>query len=195
MGDQLYKDLSDHFQQYMNQMLAGRSTLYAIGVGEWACVFRSDYGSDYIHQQFSAFVEQLEKTSTLNPMVCLEVDGYGLTLCGFVSRRDFPMQVKMTYCCDLLKRAALHKIRTRHFYCMPVIYLPGAGKAEQLSGSCVSRAVLGNNVRGFAQPIVKANTHELSSYECLVRIVKMMVKSFCQALFYLLSKGHIYTRA
>lgn len=171
VGDQLLQDLSDHFQQYMNQMLAGRSTLYAIGVGEWACVFRSDYGSDYIHQQFSAFVEQLENFN-FEPYGLPEVDYLSVSLCaGFVSRRDFPDAGKDDLLLRSIEARRFAQNQNRHFYCASDLLTREQVRQEQLSWlSCVSRAVLGNNVQVFAQPIVKANTHELSSYECLVRI-------------------------
>ncbi len=75
VGDRLLQDLSDHFLQYIEVMLAGRSQLYAIGVGEWACVFRSEYDSEYIHKKFSQFVERLCYVS------CLQQALWGFMCC------------------------------------------------------------------------------------------------------------------
>ncbi|PNH91609.1 bifunctional diguanylate cyclase/phosphodiesterase [Vibrio diazotrophicus] len=171
VGDKLLQDLSDHFQQYMNKMLAGRSNLYAIGVGEWACVFRSDFDSEYIHQQFSMFVEQLENFN-FEPYGLPEVDYLSVSLCaGFISRRDFPNLGKDELLLRSIEARRFAQNQNRHFYCASDLRTRDQVRQEQLSWlSCVSRAVLGKNVQVFAQPIVKAKTHELSSYECLVRI-------------------------
>ncbi|WP_165312589.1 bifunctional diguanylate cyclase/phosphodiesterase [Vibrio ziniensis] len=171
VGDQLLQDLSDNFLTYMHQRLEGRSTLYAIGVGEWACVFSSEFNSNYIHQQFSTFVEQLENFN-FEPYGLPEVDYLSVSLCaGFVSRRDFPDLGKDELLLRAIEARRVAQTQNRHFYCASDMQAREQVRQEQLSWlSCVSRAVLGNNVQVFAQPIVKAKTHEISSYECLVRI-------------------------
>ncbi len=171
VGDRLLKDLSIHFQQYLDEILPERSSLYAIGVGEWACVFRSDYPSEYIHERFSAFVERLENYN-FEPYGLPEVDYLSVSLCaGFVSRRHFPDLDKDGLLLRSIEARRFAQHQNRHFYCASRLRQRDEMRQEQLGWlSCVSRAVLANNVQVFAQPLLKAKTHEISSYECLVRI-------------------------
>ncbi|MCV5391763.1 EAL domain-containing protein, partial [Escherichia coli] len=46
-------------------------------------------------------------------------------------------------------------------------------RKEQLGWlSCVSRAILKQNIITYSQPIVHAGSHKLASQECLVRILE-----------------------
>ncbi len=171
VGDRLLKDLSVHFQNYLDQYLSGRSALYAIGVGEWACVFRSEYPTVYIHERFSAFVDELENYN-FEPYGLPEVDYLSVSLCaGFVSRRDFPDLDKDGLLLRSIEARRFAQNQNRHFYCASHLRQRDEVRQEQLGWlSCVSRAVLADNVQVFAQPLFKAKTHQVSSYECLVRI-------------------------
>ncbi|MBL4297365.1 EAL domain-containing protein [Vibrio fluvialis] len=171
VGDRLLQDLSAHFQHYLHQHLAGRSELFAIGVGEWATLFRSEADEEFIHLTFSQFVDQLEHVN-FEPFGLPEVDYVSVSLCaGLVSRRDFPDKDPD----DLLLRAIEARRHAqqhnRHFCNASQLRAQEQMRQERLGWlSCVSRAVLDNNVLVYAQPIFKAHSHELASYECLVRI-------------------------
>ncbi|SUP47026.1 bifunctional diguanylate cyclase/phosphodiesterase [Vibrio furnissii] len=171
VGDRLLQDLSAHFQHYLQQHLPGRSELFAIGVGEWATLFRSEADEAFIHLTFSQFVDQLEHVN-FEPFGLPEVDYVSVSLCaGLVSRRDFPDKDPD----DLLLRAIearrhAHQ-HNRHFCNASQLRAQEQMRQERLGWlSCVSRAVLDNNVLVYAQPIYKAHSHELASLECLVRI-------------------------
>ncbi len=171
VGDRLLQDLSDNFLQYIETMLTGRSQLYAIGVAEWACIFRSEYDSEYIHKKFSQFVDRLENYN-FEPYGLPEVDYLSVSLCaGFVSRRDFPHLDKDELLLRSIEARRFAHNQNRHFYCASKLRERDDIRQEQLGWlSCVSRAVLDDNVQVYAQPLFEAKTHALSSYECLVRI-------------------------
>lgn len=171
VGDKLLQDLSSHFQRYLQQHLPGRSELFAIGVGEWATVFGSAADETFIHLTFSQFVDQLEHVN-FEPFGLPEVDYVSVSLCGgLVSRRDFADNNAD----DLLLRAIEARRdaykHNRHFCNAKRLRAQDEVRQERLGWlSCVSRAVLNDNVLVFAQPLYHAHSHELASHECLVRI-------------------------
>ncbi|WP_136487324.1 EAL domain-containing protein [Vibrio sp. H11] len=171
VGDKLLQDLSSHFQHYLQQHLPGRSELFAIGVGEWATIFASAADADFIHLTFSKFVDQLEHVN-FEPFGLPEVDYVSVSLCaGLVSRRDFADKTAD----DLLLRAIEARRdaykHNRHFCNANRLRAQDEVRQERLGWlSCVSRAVLNDNVLVYAQPLYHAHSHQLASYECLVRI-------------------------
>lgn len=195
VGDQLLVDLTGHFQDYLTEHLPGLSSLYAIGVGEWATVFSADRDEEEIHRLFSQFVEQLEHVN-FEPYGLPEVDYVSVSLCaGFVSRKEFPAEDAD----DLLLRAIearRHAFqRNRHFCSATRLRAQDELRQKRLGWlSCVSRAVLDNNVLVYGQPIVHAHSHQLASYECLVRIEDDGEIILPGRFLPIIEGSHLYTR-
>lgn len=195
VGDKLLLDLTKHFQNYLDESLPNRSSLYAIGVGEWAAIFTTRREEEVIHYTFSQFVEQLEHVN-FEPFGLPEIDYVSVSLCaGLVSRKEFPEQDAD----DLLLRAiearrhAFHQ--NRHFYSATRLRLQDNRRQQHLGWlSCVSRAVLDDNVLVYAQPIVHAHTHHLASYECLVRIEDEGKIILPRHFLPVIEGSHLYTR-
>ncbi|MGY5651145.1 EAL domain-containing protein [Vibrio cincinnatiensis] len=195
VGDKLLLDLTGHFQSYLTEHLPEKSALYAIGVGEWAAILTVDVGEEIIHQTFSQFVEQLEHVN-FEPFGLPEIDYVSVSLCaGLVSRKEFP-ELDAD---DLLLRAiearryAFH--RNRHFCSATHLRTHDQLRQQRLGWlSCVSRAVLDDNVLVYAQPIVHAHSHQLASYECLVRIEDEGEIILPGRFLPIIEGSHLYTR-
>ncbi|WP_158120114.1 bifunctional diguanylate cyclase/phosphodiesterase [Vibrio metoecus] len=195
VGDKLLRDLSDQFQSYLDQQLAGRSVLYAIGVGEWATVFCSQVDEQIIHSHFSQFVEQLEHVN-FEPWGLPNVDYLSISLCaGLVSQRDFAEHTPD----DLLLRAIEARRNAfnnnRHFCNASRLKSQETVRQDRLNWlSRVSRAVLRDDVVVYAQPICEARSHVVASYECLVRIEDEGEIILPGHFLPIITDTHLYTR-
>jgi c-di-GMP phosphodiesterase len=195
VGDKLLLDLTKHFLAVMQEQLEGRCTLYSIGVGQWATVFRTDFDSTRIHAFFSAFVDELENVN-FEPFGLPDLDYLSISVCaGLVSRRDFP-----DYSIDdlLIKSVEARRLalqNNKHFYNASHLRQQEDQRHEQLMWlSCVSRAILDDKVLIYSQPIVEARTHQLSSYECLVRIEQDGEIILPGNFLPIIEDTHLYTR-
>ena len=171
VGDKLLRDLSEYFQKALWQFFDEGCQLYSIGIGEWAVVFESWASHEHIHQRFSEFADKTEHVN-FEPMGLPDIDYLSVSICaGIASRRDFPT----TSIDDLLlkaidaRRSAVSQ--NKHLVSAKTLIQLEKQRQEQLGWlSCVSRAVLNQNVVACSQPIVSAHSHQVESYECLVRI-------------------------
>ncbi|HGH6027568.1 TPA: cyclic di-GMP phosphodiesterase CdpA [Vibrio mimicus] len=195
VGDKLLCDLSEQFQAYLDQKLAGHSSLYAIGVGEWATVFYSSVDEQCIHSHFYQFVEQLEHVN-FEPCGLPNLDYLSISLCaGLVSHRDFSEHTPD----DLLLRAIEARRyafnNNRHFCNASRLKLQETVRQERLNWlSRVSRAVLRDDVVVYAQPICEARSHVVASYECLVRIEDEGEIILPGHFLPIITDTHLYTR-
>ncbi|EDP57430.1 EAL domain-containing protein [Vibrio sp. AND4] len=198
VGDQLLKDLSMHFSHRLRKRLGKLATLqlYSIGVGEWAFLFKAETSNEVIMQQFTRFVDAVEQTN-FEPSGLRDIDYLSISLCGgLVSRRDFP-----TASPDEL---LLKGIEARRAGVRSNIYICNAKdtevnddvRKEQLGWlSCVSRAILKQNIVTYSQPIVHAYNHRFASQECLVRIIEDDGSVIGPGRFLpIISDTHLYTR-
>ncbi|WP_029404908.1 bifunctional diguanylate cyclase/phosphodiesterase [Vibrio splendidus] len=171
VGDKLLHDLSDYFQKALWQFFDEGCQLYSIGIGEWAVVFDSWASQEHIHQRFSEFSDQTEHVN-FEPMGLPDIDYLSVSICaGVASRRDFPA----TSIDDLLLKAIEARrsavSQNKHLVSAKTLIQLEKHRQEQLGWlSCVSRAVLNQNIVACSQPIVSAHSHQVESYECLVRI-------------------------
>ncbi|CDT75613.1 putative GGDEF family protein [Vibrio coralliirubri] len=171
VGDKLLHDLSEYFQKALWQFFDEGCQLYSIGIGEWAVVFDSWANQEHIHQRFSEFADQTEHVN-FEPTGLPDIDYLSVSICaGIASRRDFPT----TSIDDLLlkaidaRRSAVSQ--NKHLVSAKALIQLEKHRQEQLGWlSCVSRAVLNQNIVACSQPIVSAHSHQVESYECLVRI-------------------------
>ncbi|MEZ8036205.1 bifunctional diguanylate cyclase/phosphodiesterase [Vibrio crassostreae] len=171
VGDKLLHDLSEYFQKALWQFFDEGCQLYSIGIGEWAVVFDSWASQEHIHQRFSEFADQTEHVN-FEPTGLPDIDYLSVSICaGIASRRDFPT----TSIDDLLlkaidaRRSAVSQ--NKHLVSAKTLIQLEKHRQEQLGWlSCVSRAVLNQNIVACSQPIVSAHSHQVESYECLVRI-------------------------
>ncbi|MDW3642763.1 sensor domain-containing phosphodiesterase, partial [Vibrio sp. 1291-1] len=175
VGDQLLKDLSMHFTNRLRKRLGMPAALqlYSIGVGEWAFVFKAEQSSETIKQHFTRFADAVEQTN-FEPLGLREIDYLSISLCGgLVSRRDFPSASPDEL---LLKgiEARRSGVRSNTHICNAKdIEVSEDVRKEQLGWlSCVSRAILKQNIITYSQPIVHAYCHLPASQECLVRILE-----------------------
>ncbi|KAA8596411.1 Sensory box/GGDEF family protein [Vibrio cyclitrophicus] len=171
VGDKLLHDLSEYLQKALLKFFDESCQLYSIGIGEWAVVFDSWASQEQIHQRFSEFADQTEHVN-FEPMGLPDIDYLSVSVCaGVASRRDFPT----TSIDDLLLKAIEARrsavSQNKHLVSAKALIQLEKHRQEQLGWlSCVSRAVLNQNIVACSQPIVSAHSHQVESYECLVRI-------------------------
>ena len=171
VGDQLLNDLSEYFQKALWKSFDKNCLLYSIGIGEWAVVFESMQSEEFIQLRFSEFADITEHVN-FEPMGLPDIDYLSVSLsAGLASRCDFP---NLSTDDLLLKSIEARRDAARnnkHLVNARTLIKLEQERQEQLGWlSCVSRAVLHKNVVACAQPIVAAHTHQVESYECLVRI-------------------------
>lgn len=195
VGDKLLRDLSEQFQVFLDQKLAGQSGLYAIGVGEWATVFRAKLDGKSIHSHFYQFVEQLEHVN-FEPYGLPNVDYLSISLCaGLVSQGDFAEHSPD----ELLLRAIearRYAFNNNHHFCNAArLKVQESVRQERLNWlSRVSRAVVRDDVVVYAQPICQARSHIVASYECLVRIEDEGEIILPGNFLPIITDTHLYTR-
>ncbi|WP_135385802.1 bifunctional diguanylate cyclase/phosphodiesterase [Vibrio tasmaniensis] len=195
VGDKLLHDLSEYFQKALWQFFDEGCQLYSIGIGEWAVVFDSWVGQEHIHQRFSEFADQTEHVN-FEPMGLPDIDYLSVSICaGIASRRDFPT----TSIDDLLLKAIEARrsavSQNKHLVSAKTLIQLEKHRQEQLGWlSCVSRAVLNQNIVACSQPIVSAHSHQVESYECLVRIEEDGQLIVPGKFLPIIEGTHLYTR-
>ncbi len=198
VGDQLLKDLSLSFTNRIRKRLgtSAELNLYSIGVGEWAFVFRANQSSEAIQAQFARFADMVEQTN-FEPRGLNNVDYLSVSLCGgLASRRDFPDASGDEL---LLKAIEARRsgVRNNTHICNALdIQVKEEVRKEQLGWlTCVSRAILQQNIITYSQPIYHAVSHKVFSYECLVRIEESDGRIISPGQFLpIISDTHLYTR-
>lgn len=171
VGDQLLRDLSYYCKVQLQEKLDYSCQLFSIGVGEWAALFKSGSSSATLRRQFYEFAEQIEHIN-FKPHGLPEIDYLSVSVTGgLFSRRDYPGASVD----DILLKsieARRHAMKNnRHMCNAKVLQHEMDSKRSQLGWlSCVSRAVVSDQVIAYSQPIVEAYDHQVSSLECLVRI-------------------------
>ncbi|MDF2155907.1 EAL domain-containing protein [Vibrio sp. CAU 1672] len=198
VGDQLLQDLSRHFRSRLRKRLGKQASLqlYSIGVGEWAFLFKADSASEVIKQHFSRFADAVEQTN-FEPKGLTDVDSLTVSLCGgLVSRYEFPDATPEEV---LLKAIEARRAGVRsniHICNAKDVDINEEVRREQLGWlSCVSRAILQQNIVTYSQPIVHAGSHQVASQECLVRIAEEDGSIIPPGRFLpIIADTHLYTR-
>ncbi len=200
VGDQLLLDLSNHFVERLHLSVAKEAQvkveLFSIGVGEWAIIFNANVGCDKIEQSFVEFADDIEHIN-FEPYGLADIDYLSVSLCGgFASRCDF-----LTDSGDeiLLKAIEARRYGVRnntHITNAKDIQVSEEDRKEQLGWlSCVSRAILDQNIITYSQPIVASGTHEMIGQECLVRIMESDGTIVPPGKFLpIIADTHLYTR-
>ncbi|MEZ8867173.1 EAL domain-containing protein [Vibrio splendidus] len=200
VGDQLLLDLSNHFVERLHLSVVKESKvqveLFSIGVGEWAIIFNASIDSGKIEQRFIEFADDIEHIN-FEPYGLTDIDYLSVSLCGgFASRCDF-----LTDSGDeiLLKAIEARRYGVRnntHITNAKDIQVSEEDRKEQLGWlSCVSRAILDQNIITYSQPIVAAGTHEMIGQECLVRIMEADGTIVPPGKFLpMIADTHLYTR-
>ena len=199
-GYQLLLDLSNHFVERLHLSMAKESQvkveLFSIGVGEWAVIFNANVGCDKIEQRFVEFADDIEHIN-FEPYGLADIDYLSVSLCGgFASRCDF-----LTDSGDeiLLKAIEARRYGVRnntHITNAKDIQVSKEDRKEQLGWlSCVSRAILDQNIITYSKPIVASGTHEMIGQECLVRIMESDGTTVPPGKFLpIIADTHLYTR-
>lgn len=171
VGDKLLLDLTEYFQSFLDELMPERSTLFSTGVAEWAVVFKSVFDDNGLHQGVSLFVEKLENEN-FEPYGLPDIDYLSVSIrAGLVSHRDFPTQGVDELMLKAIEARRFAERNNDHYCNANTLLFQDEVRYDQLSWlSVVSRAIINNQVLAYAQPIYHAKTHELYSYECLVRI-------------------------
>ena len=195
VGDKLLVDLSVHFQLHINQHISANCHLYAIGVGEWAAIFSSNFKERKIHKLFGEFVDELEHVN-FEPYGLPELDYLSVSMCaGLVSRRDFPIQDGDELLLRSIEARRYAYKNNEHFCNAKTLLGQDKVRKEQLKWlSCVSRAVMDNNVLVYSQPIFAAHTREKTSQECLVRLEDKGKVILPGRFLPVIAGTHLYTR-
>lgn len=171
VGDMLLSDLSQYFKDKLLELFDKPCHLYGIGIGEWAIIFESQEKMSRVMQRFSDFADHIEHVN-FEPMGLPDIDYLSVAIsAGVVSKSDFPTCTVD----DLLLRSieARRYAVSNNQHCCNARSLKAREqeRQERLRWlSCVSRAVLNQDVIAYAQPIVAAYSHDVQSLECLVRI-------------------------
>jgi EAL domain-containing protein (putative c-di-GMP-specific phosphodiesterase class I)/GGDEF domain-containing protein len=171
VGDKLLLDISEYFQNYIEDKDYTSFEVFAIGVGEWAVVFTTDLDDYRMHFYFSEFADSLENVN-FEPFGLPEIEYLSVSVNGgLVSRRDFPNHPIDNLLLKSVEARRFADENNKRFYNANELVERDEKRVEQLSWlSFVSRAILNDNVIPFAQPIFNASDHSIASYECLVRI-------------------------
>tara|TARA_B100001057_G_scaffold344348_1_gene345341 strand:+ start:518 stop:3016 length:2499 start_codon:yes stop_codon:yes gene_type:complete len=200
VGDQLLLDLSNHLVERLQLRVVKRSKikveLFSIGVGEWAIIFNTSAGGAKIKERFVEFADEVERVN-FEPYGLTDIDYLSVSLCGgFASRCDF-----LTDNSDeiLLKAIEARRYGVRnntHITNAKDIQVSEEERKERIGWlSCVSRAILDQNIITYSQPIVEAGTHEMIGQECLVRIMEADGTIVPPGKFLpMIADTHLYTR-
>ena len=200
VGDQLLLDLSNHLVERLQLRVVKRSKikveLFSIGVGEWAIIFNTSAIGARIKERFVEFADEVERVN-FEPYGLTDIDYLSVSLCGgFASRCDF-----LTDNSDeiLLKAIEARRYGVRnntHITNAKDIQVSEEERKERIGWlSCVSRAILDQNIITYSQPIVEARTHELIGQECLVRIMEADGTIVPPGKFLpIIADTHLYTR-
>tara|TARA_Y100000588_G_scaffold376282_1_gene453873 strand:- start:2297 stop:4795 length:2499 start_codon:yes stop_codon:yes gene_type:complete len=200
VGDQLLLDLSNHLVERLQLRIVKRSKikveLFSIGVGEWAIIFNTSAIGARIKERFVEFADEVERVN-FEPYGLTDIDYLSVSLCGgFASRCDF-----LTDNSDeiLLKAIEARRYGVRnntHITNAKDIQVSEEERKERIGWlSCVSRAILDQNIITYSQPIVEARTHELIGQECLVRIMEADGTIVPPGKFLpMIADTHLYTR-
>ncbi|RBW64459.1 sensor domain-containing phosphodiesterase [Vibrionales bacterium C3R12] len=195
VGDMLLSDLSQYFKDKLHGVFDKKCQLYGVGIGEWSIIFESQNKMSHIQQRFSEFAENIEHVN-FEPMGLPDVDYLSVSVsAGIISKADFPNSSVD----DLLLRsieARRYAVSNNQHCCNArTLKEQEQKRQEQLRVlSCVSRAVLNQNVIAYAQPIVAAHSHEVQSLECLVRIEEEGVIIPPGKFLSIIEDTHLYTR-
>ena len=200
VGDQLLLDLSNHLVERLQLRVVKRSKikveLFSIGVGEWAIIFNTSAGGAKIKERFVEFADEVERVN-FEPYGLTDIDYLSVSLCGgFASRCDF-----LTDNSDeiLLKAIEARRYGVRnntHITNAKDIQVSEEERKERIGWlSCVSRAILDQNIITYSQPIVESGTHEMIGQECLVRIMEADGTIVPPGKFLpMIADTHLYTR-
>lgn len=200
VGDQLLLDLSNHLVERLQLRVVKRSKikveLFSIGVGEWAIIFNTSAGGAKIKERFVEFADEVERVN-FEPYGLTDIDYLSVSLCGgFASRCDF-----LTDNSDeiLLKAIEARRYGVRnntHITNAKDIQVSEEERKERIGWlSCVSRAILDQNIITYSQPIVEAGSHEMIGQECLVRIMEADGTILPPGKFLpMIADTHLYTR-
>lgn len=194
IGDQLLMDISDYGRKQL-KLLFPEKDLYSIGIGEWAIIVQSDNDTSVVQQRLYAFVEQLEQIN-FRPIGLSEMDHISVSLnAGVISCKDYPTLSPDEILIKSIEARRWARDNNRHVCDAKELQEKVDERQSQLNWlSVVSRAILRNQVRSYAQPIFEAHTHQKYSQECLVRIVESG-KVISPGQFLPIIEGtHLYTR-
>ncbi|MDG3086693.1 EAL domain-containing protein [Vibrio hannami] len=194
IGDQLLMDIS-HYGRKQSKLRFPNKELYSIGIGEWALIIDSNNDAETVQRGFYEFVEQLEQIN-FRPIGLPEMDHISISVnAGIISAKDYPMLSPDELLIKSIEARRWAKQHNRHVCNAKELQLKVDERQSQLNWlSVVSRAILQNQVRTYAQPIVKSGSHNQYSQECLVRI-REGEQIISPGLFLPIIEGtHLYTR-
>ncbi|XNS97408.1 EAL domain-containing protein [Vibrio cyclitrophicus] len=200
VGDQLLQDLSNYFVERLHLRVVKESKvkveLFSIGVGEWAIIFNASVDSTKIEQRFVEFADDIEHTN-FEPYGLTDIDYLSVSLCGgFASRCDFLSDSGDQILLKAIEARRYGVRNNTHITNAKNIQVSEEDRKEQLGWlSCVSRAILDQNIITYSQPIVAAGTHEMIAQECLVRIMESDGSIIPPGKFLpIIADTHLYTR-
>ncbi|MBE8607873.1 EAL domain-containing protein [Vibrio sp. OPT10] len=200
VGDQLLQDLSNYFVERLHLRVVKESKvkveLFSIGVGEWAIIFNASVDSTKIEQRFVEFADDIEHTN-FEPYGLTDIDYLSVSLCGgFASRYDFLSDSGDQILLKAIEARRYGVRNNTHITNAKNIQVSEEDRKEQLGWlSCVSRAILDQNIITYSQPIVAAGTHEMIAQECLVRIMESDGSIIPPGKFLpIIADTHLYTR-
>ena len=200
VGDQLLLELSYHFIDRLQPRFIKESPtkveLFSIGVGEWAIIFNANIGNEQIEQRFVEFADDIEHIN-FEPYGLADIDYLSVSLCGgFASRCDFLSDNGDEILLKAIEARRYGVRNNTHITNAKDIQVSEEDRKEQLGWlSCVSRAILDQNIITYSQPIVASGTHEKIGQECLVRIMEADGSIVPPGKFLpIIADTHLYTR-
>ncbi|PMM65603.1 bifunctional diguanylate cyclase/phosphodiesterase [Vibrio splendidus] len=200
VGDQLLLDLSNHFIDRLQPRFIKESPtkveLFSIGVGEWAIIFNANIGNEQIEQRFVEFADDIEHIN-FEPYGLADIDYLSVSLCGgFASHCDFLSDNGDEILLKAIEARRYGVRNNTHITNAKDIQVSEEDRKEQLGWlSCVSRAILDQNIITYSQPIVASGTHEKIGQECLVRIMEADGSIVPPGKFLpIIADTHLYTR-
>lgn len=198
VGDQLLREISLYLAAHLRKKIGqdSDSHLYSIGIGEWGYVFRTRNDMSACKQAFMEFADQIEQHN-FRLQGLSSIDYLSVSICsGLIRLCDYP---DLSPDALLLRAIEARKVASKnnvHFCNAKDIEENDAARKQRLVWfDKVTQAILEHNVIAYCQPIVHANSHELFSLECLVRILESDGSVISPGQFLpMIQDTHLYTR-
>ncbi|MDP5255716.1 MULTISPECIES: EAL domain-containing protein [unclassified Vibrio] len=198
VGDQLLREISLYLAAHLRKHIGQESDshLYSIGIGEWGYVFRSRSDMSSCKQAFMEFADQIEQHNFRLPGLS-SIDYLSVSICsGLIRLCDYP---DLSPDALLLRAIEARKVASKNnlLFCnaKDIEENDTARKQRLVWFDKVTQAILQHKVMAYCQPIVHANSHELFSLECLVRILESDGSVISPGQFLpMIQDTHLYTR-
>ncbi len=171
IGDNVLLLLTQFLKQKIEERLTKETKLYAIGVGEWALIFKRTLSSTELYKEFEVLIEQVESQDFKN-LSFLESAHLAISVTvGMAEKKEFLVCSSEAFLFKAIEARRYAMNSNRHFSNASDLIHREQQRRERLEKlSIANHAIQHKNVLPYVQPIFDARTKALASYECLGRL-------------------------